>query len=99
MLTYESARQKGIEACIDRLGRDFVQKYRATSSSGGGDRGDHAYCYVGVDDRPDPDMSEELVLTSNGKFPYVARCNVRYTDGEIEFLECILPSLSGTLTH
>ena len=31
MLTYEQAKKIGQEACIDRLGRDFVMKYRDTS--------------------------------------------------------------------
>ena len=91
MLTYERARKIGVDACIDKLGRDFVKKYQDTSSSGFGDRGDHAFCFVGVDDRPDPVMKDELVLTSNGKFPYMARCNVNYCDGQVVFLECTLP--------
>ena len=33
MLTYESARKIGVEACIDKLGRAFVEKHRDTSSS------------------------------------------------------------------
>ena len=91
MLTYEKARQIGVDACIEKLGRDFVTKHQETSSSGFGDRGDHAFCFVGVDDRPEQIMEDELVLTSNGKFPYMARCNVRYSDGQIEFLDCVLP--------
>lgn len=92
MLTYEAARKIGVDACIDKLGRYFVMRYQDTSSSGFGDRGDHAFCFVGVDDRPEPVMKDEPVLTSNGHFPYMARCNVRYSDGNIEFLDCILPS-------
>ena len=34
MIAMERARQIGINACIDKLGRDFVQKHRAFSSSG-----------------------------------------------------------------
>ena len=82
-----------MDACIDLLGRDFVKKYQNTSSSGYGDRGDHVFCFVGVDDRPAPEMKGELVLTSDrvGQFPYMARCNVRYNDGHVDFLDCILP--------
>ena len=46
MLTYEKAKEIGREACIDRLGRDFVMRYRDTSSSAYSDREDHAYCFV-----------------------------------------------------
>ena len=91
MITYEKARKMGINACIDKLGREFVTRYQETSSSGYGDRGDHAFCFVGVDDRPEPEMTNKLILTSNGKFPYIARCNVRYSDGMIDFLDCVLP--------
>ncbi len=91
MFTYEEARRIGIDACIDKLGRDFVTRYRDTSSSAYGDRGDYVYCFVGVNDKPDDNMSDGLVLTSDGHFPYVARCTVSYVDGHIEFLECVLP--------
>ena len=90
MITYEEARKIGIDACIDKLGREFVMKYRDTSSSAYGDRGGHAYCFVGVRDKPDEKQEEGLTLTSN-RFPYIARCTVNYVDGEIEFLECVLP--------
>lgn len=43
MITYEKAVEMGIDACIDKIGRDFVTKYKDTSSSAYGDRGDHAY--------------------------------------------------------
>lgn len=92
MLSYEQARKIGIDACIDKLGRDFVMKHRDTSSSADGDRGDRVYCFVGVDDKPLPKMSKGLVLTSDDHFPYTARCTVSYLDGIIEFLDCVLPN-------
>ena len=91
MITYEKARKIGVDACIDKLGRDFVMKYRDSSSSAYGDRGDHAYCFVGVSDKPAEKMQDGLTLTSNSSFPYIARCTVSYIDGEVSFLECILP--------
>ena len=93
MITYEKAREMGVDACIDKLGRDFVMKHRDTSSSAYGDRGDHVYCFVGVDDKPAPKMDNGLVLTSDTNFPYVARCTVSYSDGKIEFLDCVLPNM------
>ena len=92
MLTYEDAKKIGVNACIDRLGRDFVTKHRDNASSAFGDRIDHAYCFVGVSDQPEEPMTDGLWLTSeNDKFPYVARCNVAYDTGAITFLECVLP--------
>lgn len=96
MVTFERAKQIGVDACIDKLGRDFVLKYKDTSSSGFGNRGDHVFCFVGVDDRPEPEMKDELILTSNGQFPYLASCNVSYEDGHIEFLKCVLPKTKSS---
>lgn len=91
MLSYENAKKIGIDACIDKLGRDFVLSHQDTSTSGFGDRGDHIFCFVGVDDRPEPDMKEALILTSGNQFPYIARCTVDYVNGEVRFLDCVLP--------
>ena len=91
MLTYESARKIGVEACIDKLGRAFVEKHRNTSSSAYGDRGDHVFCFVGVNDQPEKKMTDGLMITEGDSFPYIARCEVDYVDGAIRFLDCILP--------
>ena len=91
MITYEKAKKIGVDACIDKLGRDFVMQHRESSSSAYGDRGDHVYCFVGVDDSPEDTSDNGLVLTSDSQFPYVARCTADYLDGHIEFLNCILP--------
>ena len=95
MISYERARRIGVEACIDKLGREFVMKHRDSSGSAYGDRGDHAYCFVGVDDKPVMKMDKGLMLTSDSHFPFVARCTVRYSDGKIDFLECVLPDNSA----
>lgn len=93
MLSYQRARKIGIDACIDKLGRDFVTRYRDSACSAYGDRGDHVYCFVGVSDKPFPEMKDELILTSDSNFPYTARCTVDYVGGEIKFLECVLPAM------
>ena len=91
MLTYEKARKIGIHACMEKLGRSFVEARRETACSGYGDRSDHVFCFVGVDDRPIPEMGENLILDLNSEFPYMACCNVRYSDGHVDFLKCSLP--------
>ena len=93
MLTFEEAKKIGVNACIDKLGRDFVTQNRKKSSAAYSDMEDHAFCFVGVTDRPDKSMTDELVLSCDpqDRFPYVARCNVAYRDGEITFLDCTLP--------
>ena len=91
MLTYEEARKIGVNACIDRLGRDFVTRHRDNACSAFGDRADHASCFVGVSDQPIQPMTDGLRLTSDDQFPFDARCNVAYSDGTITFMECVLP--------
>ena len=67
-------------------------EHRDTSSSAYGDRGDYVYSFVGVSGKPFERMNDGLVLTSNNKFPYIARCTVKYIDGSIDFLDSILPN-------
>ena len=33
MLTYEAAKKMGIDACVEKLGRDFVKMHKDTSYS------------------------------------------------------------------
>ena len=93
MLTYEEARKIGVNACVDKLGRDFVMKYKKTSCSSYGDDETHAFCFVGVDTEPTPPHidGEPLVLDGCSEWPYFAKCNVWYKDGRIEFSDCLLP--------
>ena len=94
MMTYEDARKKGLDACVKKIGIDFVKKYSDKACSAYGDREDFAFCFVGVSDRPDAYYdSQGLVLDGNGfsDWPYQACCNVWYNDGHIEFLDCKLP--------
>ena len=92
MLTYEQAKKIGQEACIDRLGRDFVMKYRDTSCPAFSDMGDYADCFVGVDNTENRYDFSNVTLDSSSKFPYSANCTVRYEDGKVEFLECVVPT-------
>lgn len=95
MLTYAQAKKIGVNACLDKLGRDFVKRYESTSCAGYGEEEEFAFCYVGVDDRPDPvyDSTDIILDDRNGsKFPYLVSCNVWYEDGRIDFLDCVLPA-------
>ena len=91
MLSFEQAKTIGVDACIDRLGRDFYMQYRDTSSSGYGDMDDRAYCFVGINDADNRYDERPLTLTSNNSFPYRASCTVRYEDGGIDFIEYTTP--------
>lgn len=92
MLDVKSAREIGIKACIDKLGRDFVQTYRESATSAYGDYEDGVFCFVGVDvNRRDLNTRERLVLDGAEKFQYRASCNVSYKDGIPKFIECVVP--------
>jgi len=97
MLTFKEAKIIGLRACVDKLGRDFFEKYKKNSTFAYGDFSDEgiAYCYVGVSDKPyDKTYSGSLTLSKRGKknaIPFCASCSVSLEDGKIEFLECKLP--------
>ena len=91
MMTRESLIRIGINACIDQIGRQFVQKYASTSSSAYGDVRDGVFCFVGVNDQPENIWdTTEVILDSQDQFPYRASCIVK-RNGDIEFKECVLP--------
>lgn len=90
MLTYEQAKEIGKDACVDKLGRDFVMQYRDTSCPGCAELGFGVYCFVGVDNSDDRYNYDNPVLTHR-PWPYIARCIVRYKTGRIKFLECVVP--------
>ncbi len=97
MLSYEQAKKIGIDACVEKIGEDFVSKHEDNLCVGYGDVEDYAYCFVGVDDAPEIiDDREELVLDSTSKWPFIAKCNVWYNDGHIEFFDCKLPKVNET---
>ncbi len=93
MLTIKEAAKIGINACIDKIGRDFVLANRQNGTSAYGEDDGRVYCYVGVDDKPwTPKCSDTIVLDSTSKFPYYASCHVCLTDGATTFHECIAPA-------
>ena len=97
MLTFKDAKIIGTRACIDKLGKEFFEKYKENSTSAYGDFADEGvtYCYVGVSDKPfDDTYSGSLILSKRGKknaIPFSASCLVNLKNGIVEFLECTLP--------
>lgn len=95
MLSIEAARKIGINACIDKLGRDFVLKHREFATSAYGENDDGVFCFVGVDDSCRvPENNGTLVLDSHSEFPYRASCTIALTDGTPHFIECVVPPRS-----
>ena len=76
MLSYEDARKIGVNACIDKIGRDICIKHADNAVSGYGRDGDYVNCFVGVNDEPAPvidrDDLSELVLTHEKDWKYSA---------------------------
>lgn len=97
MLTMENARNLGVNACIDRIGRDFVMKHRSSSTASYTTEADelgNVFCFVGVDDNPpkrnsDPDV---LILDREKKYPYYASCNVNLETERISFVDLEIPT-------
>lgn len=95
MLTFEEAKKIGINACIDKIGRDFVKTYRDSGCSCYGEDDGIVYCFVGVDDRPCAvDFSGPIVLddSDEAQFRYFAECEVRMEDGSVTITKFALPS-------
>lgn len=81
----------GIDACIERLDRSFVQKHADSSTGAYGDVEEGVRCFVGVsDEKRDVWERPGIVLDSTGKFPYRVSCTVD-CQGVVVFGECVLP--------
>jgi hypothetical protein len=87
----EAARQIGINACVERLGRNFVEKHKETSTCAFGESEDGVFCFVGVDDEERSGCDYALVLDSPSRFPYRTSCVVRLSDGTVTWREVVVP--------
>ena len=95
MLSVEAARKIGINACIDKLGREFVLAHRDRATSAYGESDEGVFCFVGVDDGfVSQNTDHVLVLDSQSKFPYRASCNISLEDGTPHFIEFVVPRQS-----
>jgi len=93
MLTIKEAAQIGIDACIDKIGRDFVLANCESGTFAYGENDGSVYCYVGVDDQPSASRSSDtLALDNTSEFPYHTSCNVCLADGATTFIECVRPA-------
>lgn len=93
MLKLETARKIGMNACVDKLGRDFVSAHRNTVTSAYGENENGMFCFVGVDVEQAAIVNgRSLVLDSHSKFQYRVSCNVDLNNGRPRFLECVLPA-------
>ena len=92
MLTFEEAKKIGINACMEKMGRDFVHKYASTSCLAYGEEERYAYCFVGVDTAaPEEYVEGEGLVLDSSEFPYMVSCTVMYEDGKITFIKDLTP--------
>ena len=98
MLTHEEAKTKGINACIDKLGRDFFNenKKEGKCCTAHGEHDGKMFCYVGVDHVITEEDFKRPMLTSKPKAEYRVSCDVDMQTGEITFIEVILPKRKKT---
>lgn len=87
MITVEEAKKIGVQACIDKIGRDLVEANKDKACMGCGNGYQHVWCFVGVDEK-EHDRSGGLLLDSTSKFDHQASCKVSLVDGDIVF-ECV----------
>ena len=93
MLNMDTARKIGVNACIDKLGRNYVLTHKDSAASAYGQTPNGVFCFVGVGDVASAPLPENvLVLDSMSKFPYHASCIVDLHSGIPAFRECVLPS-------
>lgn len=97
MMSIKEAQKLGINACINKLGRDFVLTFRETSSASyatAPDDDGNVFCFVGVDNRSYDYTKRRDVLTldSTSQFPYRVSCNVNINSESVIFTECVLPA-------
>lgn len=86
MLSILQAKKIGINACIDKIGRDLCVKYADQSASSYGQNGDVVNCFVGLSTTPfHPENIDKLVLTEEKEWDYSAECSVDLSSGEIIF--------------
>ena len=67
MLSKEAAKKIGIDACADKLGRDFILAHKNYAISIYGESADSVYCFVGVDDQHRPQNNfDTFVIGATG---------------------------------
>lgn len=91
-MTLEKAKTVGIHACIEKLGREFVSEHKDNAVASWGKLEGGMHCFVGVDPTPCRPFDGTLTLDGeNSGWPYYASCIVSLENGNVTFLECVLP--------
>ena len=92
MLNEKEAIRLGLNACVDKMGRDFVLSHKDEAVMSYGKVDDDILCFLGVGNaKPNQYDGKNLVLDSTSKFQYYVNCKVNLLDGTKIFTNCELP--------
>lgn len=89
MINTDRAIQVGITACVEKLGREFVETNRDSVIFAHGMNQKVMFCFVGVNDKPEKGTNM-VMLDSVSQFPCRVSCNVNLGTEEITFIECVV---------
>ena len=76
----------GKNACIERLGKAFVEEHRADACFGTQEMDDKLFCFLGIDLHAD---NRKLRLSNENDWDVYSSCYV--SDGTVELGDCRLP--------
>ena len=93
MVSVECAKKIGITFCAEKMGRDFVEKFANSSSTGFSEDAGSVFCFLGINDNESElDTNQNLRLTNSiESFPYRASCDVILKDGRVRNFKYIHP--------
>lgn len=90
MLETREAVRIGINACIDRIGREFCTLHADNTVSAYEETKGGVNCFIGLNEEPSQDYDlenvQELVLSNATDWKYTAECFVNYQDGNVVFV-------------
>lgn len=81
MLTIDEARQKGLNACIDLLGREFMRQYKHQGCAAWGVTENGVFCFVAISTKEPQQYM--VMLDSTSKWSCCSECTVSLSTGEI----------------
>ena len=92
MIDKDMAKKIGRDACIEKMGKDFVEAHKGNAVFACGLRDEAMYCFVGVSDKEDEaPKGSGLTLDSTSQWPYRVGCFVSLSDGAVTWSEVVVP--------
>ena len=88
----ETAKKIGRDACIEKLGSEFVKQHSGNAVFACGIHNEEMFCFVGVNDEEFvSDENDKLVLDNISQWKYRVSCFVSLKDGAVRFKELVVP--------